>query len=360
MKGYGMKFLRGFSELNAARQWVDMEGSDWTPPTQFPQGVPVEEVEKLFDFNVEVWNHRGEMVGDYITNTWTEKRTVRFPRTTLFINDKTREVIGTWRDPNRHPSNFKETILDFATELVGDASGIATAGLIDGGGIGWMQVALTQTYGPSEARFQPYIAITDSNCQQGGAWKATQGANLILCSNTLRSFFSKKEGVVKKVHKGRKLTVVEVRERLELLHVHAEWFEQQLQKLLDTPITPRQTEKFLNHFYPDKMDEDTQEVTVSKETSRNTLRNTYENSHFCKPFKGTVFGIIQAVNTKSQWGHYDGDLDYMHGHGKQSGTKWESNIKDNLYGNKIRSNDQRAIDILSGMGLMALPEMPVS
>lgn len=358
-----MKLLRGFSKLNAPRPWVDMDLEDsdhWTPPQTFPEGIPVEEVRQLFDFDVEVWNHQAEMQGEYITSGWVEERTVKFPRTTLFINDKTREVIGTWRDPNRHPSNFKETILDFAVELVGDDSGIATAGLIDGGGIGWMQIALNRTYGPSEARFQPYIAITDSNCQQGGAWKATQGANLIVCSNTLRSFFSKKEGIVKKVHKGRKLTVVEVRERLELLHVHAEWFEKQLDKLLNTPITPRQTQRFLARYYPDKKDPDTEEVTLSKHTSRKLLRDTYENSPFVAPFKGSVFGMIQAVNTQSQWGNHRDDLDYMHGHGNQSSSKWVSNYKDNLFGNKIRSADQRAIEVLSSMGLMTQLEAPVS
>ncbi len=317
--------LQGYADKRAAF-W---DQGVWNErPQTFAGAVPREEAEALFDFDVAVLKEP-YMSSDELGTTKLRNRQV-------FVRTDTNTVVGV-HGPRRKPANYTESLLNFSTELIGDDSGISSVGLLNQGEIAWIQVSLRNTYGVDEATFQPYLAIADSNSATGGAWRASQGGTLILCSNTLRGFFGMAPKVVKKVHRGQPITIESAREQLELLHAHAQRFESLLDQLLHTEITSMQVDEFMTVMEPDK----------SAAQKRSKIMRTYLNNPSVRPFKGTAFGLIQAVNTNNHWNRTRAD---------SVGQKnWESNFKQSMFDTQssILSDDAKAMTAMREMGLVS-------
>lgn len=250
--------------------------------------IPKEDVAaRLFDWQAEAQPLHVEVAGEFR----------RVPGRVAVTHGETGEVFGLFRSSYKI-HQYRDWLLDNVACILDDSDlGIASAGLLVGGGVAFVTVK------PAEevvARCgmgidSKILAATSHNGSLASTYKMV--ATLVVCDNTLQAALAEFSPVSKTRHtKHSTLLVDNVRDALGLLgatsHAVVNWVD----GLADTPITDAQWESILDSVWPDRPKDSTR-VRARLANRRATVDELYRNDPRCNPWRGSALGAFQALNT---------------------------------------------------------------
>ena len=238
----------------------------------------------------------------------TVESTVLTPEGVTKLTDPTSKTL--WRQETGHRfGTFKLgfTVHDYNLWLVdglgaildqsrGDL-GIGSAGLLREGGLAWVQVEVPETIDtPEGVSFRPFLTGATS---LDGSLSSTYntGAQLVVCDNTLSAALGDGSSRQIKIKHSRNSMgrIGEVREALELVYKVADDFSAQVHVLCATEVSDKAWSAFLD-AHVELPTEPGRSRTIA-EGKRDQLAQLWNSDLRVSPWKGTAFGVIQAVNT---------------------------------------------------------------
>lgn len=231
-------------------------------------------------------------------------------------------------------------IKNVVTILSGDAA-IASAGLLSGGAVAWVQVEMPDNVTtPEGVVFRPFLMATTS-FDGSIATTYKRGVTDVVCDNTRSMFLAESGETVRIKHTSRSgLRVAEVRDALGILFKEAEGFSAEVAALCSVDVSDRAWSKFLDVHVP-VADPKTGDALTGRsltmaENKRSALTGLWNTDTRVSPWSGTAWGVVQATNT------------YMHHMGTVRGVahRFERNMMRAVQG-KVADADRAALAHLS-------------
>lgn len=155
--------------------------------------------------------------------------------------------------------------------------------------------------GQSGIELAPFIGWTTSH---DGSLPTTigDGVTAIICENTFAAFTSEaaKSGmrVRQTKHSLSRITPQAIREALDLGYEHAATIASMIDTAAEFTVTDAMLSRFVESMYP--MPKDGKGYVGAVERNRELFTSTFRANPMVKPWTGTAFGLIQAVNVIEQ------------------------------------------------------------
>ena len=193
--------------------------------------------------------------------------------------------------------SYNTWLLDNVASLLGLASGIGSAGLLEGGARAWVQVEVPETITtPQGVSFRPFLTAATS---LDGSMATTYhtGAQVVVCDNTLRAALREKDAATLRIrHSSRsELRVEDARQALDLLEATKESFEADVRAQCEIKVTDEIWREFLRAHFPLK-----NEAAYARHPQfdrRRALNELWKSDERVAPWRGTAYGVVAAVNT---------------------------------------------------------------
>lgn len=304
--------LIGMTEKRG-RAWHYRSSSQGGEPNHYPGFVPAADVRRrLF-----AWEARSAALQYTIPSTLEEAtgidadgapvRQVTTDDQVIFRSDSGARlgVFGAGYVIHQHA----ETLLDGLARILtpeglavtADTLGIGSAGLLRGGAQAWVQIETPETVStPEGVDFRPFICASGSH---DGSMSTTfgSGSQLVICDNTLQlSMQETRSRQIKIRHsKHSRLRVTDARHALAILVESADEFARQVADLCAIEVSDREFVTFRNAWAP--RPDTAGRARSNADTKRAQLSELYFRDERVSPWKGTGFGVVQAVNT---WSHH--------------------------------------------------------
>lgn len=196
---------------------------------------------------------------------------------------------------------YREWLLTQVAAIIDDSLNIGSAGLLRDGAQAWVQVEMPDTITtPSGVAFRPHLlAATSLDGSLATTYKRC--VQVVVCDNTMEIGLGE-QGQVFKVKHSRysNSRLTDVRDALEIVHTMADDFSAQVEELTNTTVTDAQWATFLEELAPrcdEKGDLKTGRGLTIATNKQASLQNLWNEDERVKPWKGTAFGVAQAVNT---------------------------------------------------------------
>lgn len=286
----------GYTSERGPAWWAADQESPLADGTHFDGPVPQEEVDKilgveLIEAPIFVQLPSGDVIKDP-----DRKAIVRGETETILHIPSVKFQI--------HP--YRETLDTFVHQIIDDdKAGTSSVGLLQNGGIAFLQAILPETYEVAGYGYQPYVtAVSSVNGKRKSTFLA--GGKATVCDNTLSMALA---GAVTKI--GYKHTrnsrprVAHVRDALGIRLVQvAEDLHTVISDLQGIDVSDKAWEQFLDVHVP--MPEMKSPAKPGRgwtlaENKRNALDRLYVKDPKVAPWAGTAFGVVQAVNTWRTW-----------------------------------------------------------
>lgn len=274
---------------NAWHYRAELQGAE---PNHYTGAIPVADVKRrLFDqVTVVTTNVVGELL--------TPDGVTRFedPTSKTLWRAETGQRFGTFKAGFQIHDYYEWLVTGLGTLLDDDVT-IASAGLLKGGALAWVQAELPDTFhGPEGFDFRPYL--TGATALDGTLSSTyTTGAQAVVCDNTLTANLSGSASVVKIKHSAKSLgRIGEIRDALQLLTAVADDFSAQVAGLLEVKVTDKQWEAFLQAHRP--MPVEAGRGRTMAGAVHDDLNRLWRHDPRVAPWTGTAFGVLQAVNTR--------------------------------------------------------------
>ncbi len=217
--------------------------------------------------------------------------------------DDNNHVMGIFKDGYK-AHQLGETLIGMTSNILGDTLGITSVGVIKGGAVGWIEVSVEETrHHKHGIDYRPnLLGGTSFDGSIATFWKRTIRATI--CDNTFevaRAIQGQTFKIKHSRNSGFKLR--EAREALALIDQLDEEFDAEVSQLVETTVTPAQWDKFLAELAPVVKDGEalTGRSLTMAQKKQDELRLLWNNDNRVSPWKGTAWGVLQAVNT---WGHH--------------------------------------------------------
>ncbi|WP_216898419.1 DUF932 domain-containing protein [Nocardia alni] len=187
-----------------------------------------------------------------------------------------------------------------------DSLGIGSAGLLKGGAVAWVQIERPDTVTtPEGVDFRTSILATAS---MNGTLPLSYAAvnQVVVCDNTHAWALDEAErcGRIWKLRRRTTLSQLDLKDAREALRmiVRAEdSFAADIAKLCDLTVTSGQFRRLLDDFASLPEDDTAKAARTRAETKREQIELLWTSDERVKPWTGTGFGWLQAVNT---WQHH--------------------------------------------------------
>lgn len=322
--------LIGFTEQRGTA-WHARAGHD----NHYPGAIPIEEVQRRL-FNWEVLE--ADVLFENMSDA-TSKKTNRItgaPNMKLVYRSDTGAVLGEHSQGWKLHS-YSEWLLDNLANLIDDNIQIGSAVLLKGGAVAAVQIEAPETVETvTGEKFRPFIAATTSmNGKLASTYK--RGATRIVCDNTMGIFFSEAGSAYKIRHtKNNTFKVATARDILGMLFEVQSAVDAEIREMTERTITDSQWSQFLGAHVPIAEDAGKKTVTIA-EGKREELRALWSSDPRVEPWRGTAWGVLQAVSTHAQ---------HVRGRVHQGTTRTERNYLDFLDG-KSSEVERVAMETLS-------------
>jgi phage/plasmid-like protein (TIGR03299 family) len=204
------------------------------------------------------------------------------------------------------PHDYSDSLVGAVSDIV-DVPGsdlvISSAGLLKQRAIAWVEVSVPDSITtPEGIEFRPnLLATTSLNGTVATTYKRT--CTDVVCDNT-RSIALAEQGQQFKVKHSRysNLKLADAREALAIIHTTADDIEAEFAELCRIDVTDKQFYDIIGEITdPPKGKELGKAGTTLKEKKMGELSQLWNNDNRVTPWKGTGYGVIQAVNT---WEHH--------------------------------------------------------
>lgn len=204
------------------------------------------------------------------------------------------------------PHDYSDSLVGAVSDIV-DVPGsdlvISSAGLLKQRAIAWVEVSVPESITtPEGIEFRPnLLATTSLNGTVATTYKRT--CTDVVCDNT-RSIALAEQGQTYKVKHSRysNLKLADAREALAIIHTTADDIEAEFAELCRIDVTDKQFYDIIGEITdPPKGKELGKAGQTLKDKKMGELSQLWNNDNRVTPWKGTGYGVIQAVNT---WEHH--------------------------------------------------------
>jgi phage/plasmid-like protein (TIGR03299 family) len=317
MKWLNTNTLIGFTEKrgNAWHYRADLQSAE---PNHYPGPVPVEDVRRrLFNWEPEPWEIYTRKPGpmrldiaellaqpsnDAMVSYALDALGLRHQENRQAITRSDNEhVMGIFTD-GYEPHPYDEWLLTTVANILDDELHIGSAGLLRGGAVAWVSVEMEDNVRlPEGVEFRPFLLATTSF---DGSLSTTFGRKVtnVVCDNTHGIAMSERGQQVKIRHsRHSRLRLTEARQALGVIHEITDDFADEVARLCDTSVSDREWSAFLDAHAP--LPESEGRSRTMAERKREALTRLYDHDQRVAPWRGTAWGVLQAVNTYT---HHEG------------------------------------------------------
>lgn len=196
----------------------------------------------------------------------------------------------------------RELLNGMETILASDALGIASAGLLEGGAVGWVSVSLADTATTaSGVEFVTYLLGWGShNGKHASSWKLVN--QLVVCDNTLDIARGESSNRFAIRHTSNSLArIPEAREALGIILAGRDDTDRAIMELCETSVSDAQFWRMVDILAPAPASDANGRGATMANNKRDALVSLYRNDYRVAPWNGTAFGVLQAVNTYGHW-----------------------------------------------------------
>jgi phage/plasmid-like protein (TIGR03299 family) len=284
--------LIGFTEKRG-NAWHYRESEQGTEPNHYPHAIPVPDLERrLFGWKPVVAKVKvsGRAGGKSFTKTDETRKAI--------VHPDSQEILGiVGKDYKIH--GYQQWLVENAKAIL-DAPelGVGSAGLLKEGAVAWVQIEMDETIeGPGGITHRPFFtSATTLDGQMSTTYQ--MGTQLVVCDNTLSAAL--REGGADRIkvrHRSGSLgRIGDVRQRLQLMYENADEVNAELDELLNVAVSDADWDRFLDAHLGKRPFESGRGQT-NYDSKRDELAGLYSSDPRVAPWKGTGFGVIQAVNT---------------------------------------------------------------
>lgn len=277
---------------------TDKRGNAWhykaseqgAEPNHYTGAIPIEDVRRrLFHWEaVEMPMYVQTPTGAYM----------EVPNRKAIVRNDTWETLGV--PSNRYlPHQYDEWLLKSVANLLDSDLVIGSAGLLKNGAIAWTQIEMPENMKVGDVEFRPnLLATTSFNGSIATTYKRT--VTVVVCDNT-REMALRENGQTFSVRHtaNSNLRLGDAHQALNIVHQLGDQFSKEIERLLDMKVSDSQYENFVKRYVPVNDDQSKQAVTRADNT-RFEFMNLWQNDVRVAPWRGTGFGVTQAVNTHRQ------------------------------------------------------------
>ena len=270
--------------------WHYKASDQGAEPNHYTGEIPIEDVRRrLFHWEaVEMPMYVNTPNGEY----------VEVPNRKAIVRNDTWETLGV--PSNRYePHQYDEWLLKSVANFLDDDLVIGSAGLLKGGAIAWTQIEMPENMNVGDVEFRPnLLATTSFNGSIATTYKRT--VTVVVCDNT-REMALRENGQTFSVRHtaNSSLRLADARQALNIVHQLGDQFSKEIEQLLSMKVSDSQFETFVKRYVPVNDDQSKQAVTRAENT-RLEFANLWQNDVRVAPWRGTGFGVTQAVNTHRQ------------------------------------------------------------
>jgi phage/plasmid-like protein (TIGR03299 family) len=233
---------------------------------------------------------------------------------------------------------YREWLLDSVGNLIDDDLSIASAGLLQNGGVAWVSIEMPDNIEtPQGFSVRPQLlATTSHNGTLATTFKMT--ATAVVCDNTLQWGLAGSGQMFKarhSKHSGFKLQTA--REALNIVHMAGDSITAEIERLSNVKVSDRDYGRLVKMIYPVPTLETSNDAGVTRATNKQANLNTlWKEDERVAPWKGTALGVLQAFNTFNH--HYVGT----------DKNRAERNMLNALNG-KTEKSDAEVLSLLDGL-----------
>ncbi|PZG45872.1 hypothetical protein C1I98_15070 [Spongiactinospora gelatinilytica] len=261
-----------------------MQGEE---PNHYPGPIPVEDVRRrLFGW---------EAVSSPLYIEDPRGGLALVPGRQAIVRSDNGHVMGVFSDGyERHP--YGEWLIRRIADLLDSDLWIGSAGLLRGGAVAWVSVEVPENVRtPEGVEFRPHLfGATSFDGSLATTFK--RAVTNIVCDNTMAAGLAERGQQVKIKHsRNSRFRLAEAREALHIVHALADGFSQAVASLCRTSVSGRQWDAFLDAHVP--MPDQPGRGRTLAENKRDTLARLWNHDLRVSPWRGTAWGVVQAVNT---------------------------------------------------------------
>lgn len=293
--------LVGFTDKRG-KAWHYRESDQGAEPNHYTGEIPVEDVHRrLFGWE--------PMIGDVTSRALNEdgvfeivdperKAIIRPPRA-LGVEDEG-AIMGVFKS-GYQPHSYKAWLLDEVASILDDDLKIGSAGLLAKGAQAWVQVEVPENMEtPEGIVFRPnLLATTSFDGSLATTYKRT--VTNVVCDNTMRAGLSEKGQEFKIRHtRNSGVRLIEARDALAIVHTVADDFMAEVASLTSVKVSDGDWRKFLDEIAP--MDDKEGRALTMATNKRDALTSMWNHDERVAPWKGTAWGVMQAMNTYAHHG----------------------------------------------------------
>jgi phage/plasmid-like protein (TIGR03299 family) len=201
-----------------------------------------------------------------------------------------------------HP--YKTWLVNYVENILDASLAISSAGYLDDGAKAWVQIEMKDTLEVEGIEFRPYLTAATS---VDGSLSTTYltGTQLIICKNMVSSHLrgAGATGKFKVRHSRNSIGKLQTaRDALGIVQATGEEYAEQVRELMQINVTEREFHKFLDAYLKindDKREKGGRALTIATNKA-DALTSLWASDPRVSPFRGTGFGVVQAVNTYDQ------------------------------------------------------------
>jgi len=283
--------LVGFTD-NRGTAWHYRQGAD----NHYTGAIPIEDVKsRLFNWapvSSPIYVESGDSF-------------IPVPDKQAIMRSDTGHVMGLFSD-GYEPHDYNEWLLTNVGNMLDDKLNIGSAGLLKRGAVAWVQIEMSDNVTtPSGVEYRPSLLATTS-FDGSVATTYKRVSTLVVCDNTLSMALSAKTSQVRKTRhtKNSKMKLTEARDTLGIMFEMSEEINDGIAELTETKVSEIEWDLFLSELTKPTVaagkTEPTKNAITLAEKRRDVMQTLWDSDERVSPWKGTLFGILQADNTYRQ------------------------------------------------------------
>jgi phage/plasmid-like protein (TIGR03299 family) len=267
------------------RAWHYRAAHQGREPNHYPGPIPIGDVQRrLFDWDA--------IPGEVLVRT--PQHGLRVSARKAVVASDTGEDLGIFAD-GYQIHQYREWLLDKVASILDGGLAVGSAGLLKNRAQAWVSVEVPDNvHTPQGVVFRPHlVACTSHDGSLATTYKRT--VVNVVCDNTMGAALSGSGQVIKVKHsRYSKLTVLTARQALDMVAVLADEFADQVRALCEVDVSDAAWAQFVRAHVPQP---DTKRGKTNAVAKRTELHRLWTSDSRVTPWRGTAWGVVQAVNT---------------------------------------------------------------
>ncbi|WP_158889064.1 DUF932 domain-containing protein [Amycolatopsis anabasis] len=277
--------LIGFTDKRG-HAWHYRASDQGSEPNHYPGAIPLPDVRRrLFD-----WTAEPEPV--FVQGKFGLRQV---PNTIAVTASDNGDVLGIHTD-TYDIHQYQDWLLHKVGLILDDGLAIGSAGLLRERKQAWVSVEVPDTITtPEGVEFRPnLLACTSHDGSLSTTYKRV--VTNVVCDNTMAAGLREHGQQFSVRHSANSgFRIVEARDALAMVHTVAEDFAAEVKALCATTVTDRAWRAFLDAHTPVPQEDGRSRTTALKQ--RSALTRLWTSDSRVSPWRGTAWGVVQAVNT---------------------------------------------------------------